>query len=351
MDLLRTLIGARVSAEPVAAAALAAHCSWLPLALRAAAELANARPTTRLADLADELADEKRRLDLLDVGGDSRTATRAVFSWSCRQLDTDVIGVLRLVGLHPGADLDWYTAAALSDIAPEHARQALDRLARAHLVSGTDGSRSGRYGMHDLMRVYARELALSQDSEEDRRRALTRMFDHYLNAAAAAMDALVPGEHGDRPKVAPAVTQGPSMTSSSQALEWLDSQRANLVAVTGYGAVHGWHDHVTRLAATIFRYLDSGGHYADAIAVHGYARDAARCNGDRAAEGAALSSLGAVDYQQGRYPQATTRFRQALHLCQEADDRLGEARALGNFGLVDFHQGRYQTRSGTSSRR
>ena len=37
----------------------------------------------------------------------------------------------------------------------------------------------------------------------------------------------------------------------------------------------GWPSHAARLAATIFRYLDVGGHYAEAITMHSHARRAA----------------------------------------------------------------------------
>src|SRR5262249_36684126 len=64
--LVRDLIGARVAAEPEAASVLAGQCGRLPLALRVAAELAAARPATPLSELTAELADRRRRLDLLD---------------------------------------------------------------------------------------------------------------------------------------------------------------------------------------------------------------------------------------------------------------------------------------------
>jgi transcriptional regulator with XRE-family HTH domain len=62
--LLRRLIGPRVDAEPAAAATLATLCARLPLALRVAAELAISRPTTPLAELIAELADQQQRLNL-----------------------------------------------------------------------------------------------------------------------------------------------------------------------------------------------------------------------------------------------------------------------------------------------
>ena len=114
IGLLRTLIGDRVDAEPDAAAELAAQCARLPLALRVAAELAAASPDSRLAELAGELAGEQRRLDLLDAGGDERTAVRGVFSWSYRHLPPAAARAFRLIGLHPGPDLDAYAVAALT---------------------------------------------------------------------------------------------------------------------------------------------------------------------------------------------------------------------------------------------
>ena len=144
VGLLRALIGERVAADPDAAAELAAQCCRLPLALRVAAELAAARPAVPLAELAGELADQQRRLDLLEAGGDPRTAVRAVFSWSYQHLDADAARTFRLLGLHPGPDFDAYAAAALTGAGLERARQMLDVLARAHLIQH---ARPGRYGM------------------------------------------------------------------------------------------------------------------------------------------------------------------------------------------------------------
>ena len=119
---------------------------------------------------------------------------------------------------------------------------------------------------------------------------------------------------------------------------WLDSERANLVAVTAHAAAHGWPDHATRLAATLYRYLDVGGHYTDAIALHTHARDAARGVGDQAAEAQALSHLGSIDWRQGRYPTATDQLQQALDLFRATGDLSGEARVLTNLGAVNWHR-------------
>ena len=122
MALLRSLIGARVDAEPAAAAELAGQCCRLPLALRVAAELIASRPAMPLARLAGELADLSTRLDLLETGGDPRTGVRTVLSWSYHHLDPCAARAFRLLGLHPGPDFELYAAAALSGAALLQAR-------------------------------------------------------------------------------------------------------------------------------------------------------------------------------------------------------------------------------------
>jgi hypothetical protein len=97
VELLRSLIGARASADQAATAQLVSLCARLPLALRIAAELAAARPQVPLSRLAAELA--AARLDGLDTG-DVRANVRGVFSWSLRQLPDGVARAFALIGLH-----------------------------------------------------------------------------------------------------------------------------------------------------------------------------------------------------------------------------------------------------------
>ncbi|MGH3811473.1 MAG: tetratricopeptide repeat protein, partial [Pseudonocardiaceae bacterium] len=337
--LLRALIGERVEAEPDGAVTLAGQCARLPLALRVAAELAASRPATSLVELVGELADEQRRLDLLDAGGDPRTAVRPVFSWSYRHLSAEAARAFRLLGQHPGSDLDSYAAAALVDTSRDQAQHLLDLLGRAHLIAPTG---PGRYGIHDLLRAYATYLATTEDSEAELRATLTRLFDHYLATAAIAMDALVPAEKHRRPRIPAAVTPTPPLADPTAARAWLDVERATLVAVTAHTATRSWPDQTIRLATILFRYLEAGGHYPDAVTVHTHALHAARDIGDLAAEAHALTNLGTVYWQQGSYQKAIDRFHQALTLAREIGDRLGEGRALGNLGNVHRQQGRYQ---------
>ena len=337
ISLLRTLVGNRIDDEPGAAETLAAQCCGLPLALRIAAELAAARPSAPLAELTIELADRQRRLELLQAGGDPRTAVRAVFSWSYRHLDAHTSRAFRLVGLHPGRDFDQYAAAALIGTDLEKARRELDVLGRAHLIQPAG---PGRYDLHDLLRAYARELA-GRDGQEEHNQALTRLFDHYLHGAAVAMDSLYPADRDRRPRIPAPAAPAPPVIDPAAARAWLGAELATLVTVTAHAAQHGWPSHAIRLARTMWLYLDNGGHYPEAVTVHSHARAAAREAGDCRAEGMALRHLAGAHFRQNRYQQAAGYLNDALELFQQIGDCTGQARVLHNLGLICHGQGRY----------
>jgi len=327
--LLRELIGRRADTEPEATAALADRCARLPLALRVAAELATSRPASALADLVAELGDLPKRLDLFDADGDPGTAVREIFSWSYRHLSAEAARMFRLLGLHPGVDFDVPAAAALAGVDAGQARRHVDELARAHLV---DQARPGRHRMHDLLRAYAAERA-GLDDEPATGAATARLFDHYLHASAAAMDALYPAERGHRPDLAPARVPPPFATPAD-ALAWLDTELPNLVAVAGVADAVG-------LSGTLWRYLDSGSHHGEALRIHGRAREAARDRGDVAGEVAALGELGRVHGRLGRYEGAIDHLRQALAVGGGAVGPDREASTLNSLAVVYGRLGRY----------
>ena len=321
---------ALVGPDPDSAARIVRRCGYLPLALGLVAGQIRARPGWSLADHADRL-DERHRDRRLDNG------VELAFDLSYQHLSTAERRLLRLAALHPGEDFDAYAAAALSDTDLATTETHLRRLSADHLLQAA----AGRYSFHDLVHAYAATRAVDEDAAQERRAALTRLFDHYLAAAAAAADSLYPAEAGHRPRVAPVATPPPDLTDPDAARAWLDGERPALVAVAAYTATRGWPSYTTRLSATLFRYL-AGGHHTDALNVHDHARRAARRTGDLTAEADALIHLGGAHFRLGRHQPATDHFSQALTLYRQAGDQIGQARALGNLGLVEERMGRYR---------
>jgi len=337
-QLLEQRLGAeRLGVNPGAVEQIIAACARLPLALAIIAARAAMRPDLYLREIAAELA-ASPDLDAFSNDSDPATDIRAAFSWSYRQLDADAARAFRLAGLHPGPDLERYAAGALAGTTAGQADQILGALARACMIQSAGPV---RYGMHDLLRGYARELAAA-DGAQAQRQALTTLFDYYLYAAATAMDTLFPAERHRRPRIPAPACPVPALTGETEARAWLDAERENLVAVTVHLAEHGWPGHAVQLAATLYRYLDTGGHFAEAVTVHSRACRAARSVGDQVAKAHALHNLGAVDLRLGRYPQGTASIGQALGLLRATGDRPGQARALANLGIAALLQGHSQ---------
>jgi tetratricopeptide (TPR) repeat protein len=340
VQLLRALIGNRVGREPAAARELADRCAHLPLALRLVAELAVARPARTLADLVAELADVRGRLDVLDAGGDPHTAVRAVFSWSYQLLPPGAARLFRLLGCHPGRTVDVPAAAALAQLPLPAARSLLEALFRAHLVDARAGD---RYGMHDLLRDYAAELAGETDPPGDRDAAVARLLAYTLATTCAAMDLVAPHDDYRRPRLARAAER-PRFANSGQALAWLESERANLVLTVRHAAGStrpDWHDYVRQMSASLYRYFETRAYDDDAFAVHGYALTVCASGGDPRGYAMALADAGHVYERVGRYQDALDHLQKAIDLAREAGDRVTEARALNGRGANCSHLGYY----------
>lgn len=350
VTLLRTLINPRsnrqLAAPNLAApnltesadlAELAERCSRLPLALRIAAELASADSARGSSELLAALRDEQRRLDLLDAAGDPRTAVRSVFSWSYRSLTKAGARAFALIGLHPSREFDVYALAALTDTDLGQASTLLSELSRVHLVepAGQEG-----FAMHDLLRAYAAERAEEAFTAEDRRDALSRLFDHYLGAAAAATDTLFPHDRHNRPDPLQPRTPRPDVADPQSAARWIEQRRGALVAAGLYAARHGWPRHCVDLSRALWRAFEVSGHYQEALTLHRAAVDAA-AQGDPG-HAPALVNLGNVHWWLGEHNAARACFEQALKGHRRTGDRDGEARALARLGLVHERLGDYQ---------
>ncbi len=147
-------------------------CGYLPLAITLAGAQLRSHPSWSANYLADLLAVEHERLAHLDVGDRS---VRAAFDMSFRYRPTEQQRLFRLLGAHPGPEIDAYATAALTDSSLQDARRGLAGLHADHLIEETT---PGRYRLHDLLRVYARTLATDL-AVADRRDALDRVLAYY----------------------------------------------------------------------------------------------------------------------------------------------------------------------------
>jgi DNA-binding SARP family transcriptional activator len=167
--LLTKLVGRhRFEAELTALDRLASMCGYLPLALRIGAANLVSHPGQSVSEYAAEL-EKDSRLAALEVGGDQHSALRTAFDLSYLTVGADARRLFRLLGLVLNLDITAAVAAELIGEGPGRAWQLLDELARAHLIRE---HASGRFTIGNLLRVYAKALAQTEDSEQERAAAI-----------------------------------------------------------------------------------------------------------------------------------------------------------------------------------
>ncbi|MEV6966532.1 tetratricopeptide repeat protein [Hamadaea sp. NPDC051192] len=323
------IVGDRAAVEPLAVLDVLQLCGFLPLAVRIAAARLHHRPRWTVEYLADRLRDQRRRLSELAT---SERGVAAAFTLSYQQLTPDQQRMFRLLGLHPGRDISPAAAAALADLPVEQVETLLEDLLDAHVLAQ---HQPGRYTFHDLLREHALATAAAQEPHSAQREALSRLFDHYLHLASTAIDHLYPESRNRRPRIPAPNTPTSSPQDEAEAVSWLDTERANLIAAARHTADYDWPTHTSHLAATLHHYLLRHAHHADALTLHGLALQTSQRSGDTAAEARTLVDLGEVHYWwHGHYEQAARHYSHALDLSRETGDRSTEARALHNLGYV-----------------
>ncbi|WP_245600730.1 NB-ARC domain-containing protein [Streptomyces sulphureus] len=240
--------------EPEAAAAVVAACAGLPLALRIAGRKHHKQRRRRqLAELAAELADERRRLAALTVRTThGEHALSAAFALAYEGLTAEEARLYRLLGLYPGKSADVGTVVCLSGADPETAEDLLYALEDAALVEeGADG----RFRFHELVGLHARECAEQEESAAEREAVLERCVDYYMTGAAFA-DLAIFGDRlrlgGDAAHRAGAANPFQGTNARRAALAWLRAERSDALAVLQAAARHGgMHRQVWQLAESL----------------------------------------------------------------------------------------------------
>ena len=218
LDLLGGSIGtARVDEEAVPARQLVGLCAGLPLALCVAGARVALRPRRPLTRLVAELVDERRRLDALSVSDD--LSVRTTFDLAYAGLSPGQQRVYRAMGVHPGVRFGPEVIAAATGTPAE---QLIEELVDASLVEEVA---DGRYRLHDLVRVHARDQA----DHVERTEFLRRIVGWYLHATRAAAALVMPAR-----AVLTADTDGTlpdGLDDLASALAWLETNRPTLIEV------------------------------------------------------------------------------------------------------------------------
>ncbi|MFI5549051.1 BTAD domain-containing putative transcriptional regulator [Streptomyces sp. NPDC051738] len=339
--LLGRALGAdRVVADESAVDELIGLCGALPLALRVAAARLAGDPGLRTADLVAEMT-EGNRLEALESDGSygsdggANSPLRTAFSVSYGVLAPGARRLFRLLGLFPGADFTAEAAAALLDAPLPRARRLLGALSTAHLI---EPAMAGRYRFHDLLREYAQERALAEETASDRDAALERLLIWYLDATrAAAGTGLFPELPGGlRPG------EGPGLPSTAEPEQWLDAERANLLAVIHHAGRHGPRPVAWYLTSALFSQFWIHLSRKTWQTTAQTALDAAEAEGDLYGQSAMHSCLAAARWDRGHVRQAMEHAAHALDISRELGWAAGEASGLGLRGFTRWSMARLE---------
>jgi tetratricopeptide (TPR) repeat protein len=315
----------RAAEGPDAAVQLVRLAGSLPLAISLLARVYNRHESWTLADL---IAETKASMLTLAAEKDS---VAAAFDVSYRYLDPGQQRFFRCLGLHPGTTIDGYAAAALAGSCPEDAAGQLDALHGEGLLTEVSHH---RYGMHDLIRRYARDRAAA-DPASNREQALQRLLDYYTRTAARAEARLA---RRTRTSAAPALhwppEAVPDLGGTAQAMRWARAERPNLIACLDHATQTGQNARIVALTAVMATLLRQDGPWTDAHARHTASAQAARDLGDRLGQANALLEAGVIMWLTGDYPGAASALEEALGIFRDLGDQLGQANALAYLGTV-----------------
>ncbi|MDH6584315.1 transcriptional regulator with XRE-family HTH domain/tetratricopeptide (TPR) repeat protein [Streptomyces sp. SAI-133] len=311
--LLERILGAsRTEGQSEAVTRLTELCGHLPLALRIVGNRLSSRPSWTPAHLVGQLADEGRRLNGL-VAGD--LAVRSALALSYGQLTPPHRLLLRRLSLVPGHDTGPELAAVLTGENPLTIAGSLDLLVDRGLLEETA---PGRYALHDLVRLFAREQLSAEEPESVTGAVRLRMADWLLRSASAA------GRRFEAPG-APEPWAGEPVPftpgSAEEAEEWLTAERSNWAGALPSMFAADRHQEILHASRTLYWFSDRWCLWPEWRTLFSHGARSAAALGDRAAEAHQLNCLAwAHSVGACRYEEAEQLARQALELASETGD-------------------------------
>jgi tetratricopeptide (TPR) repeat protein len=231
----------------------------------------------------------------------------------------------QLLGLTPAGPVSLAAGAALFGTTAACAEEMLATLTDAHLV---EAPAFDRYQLHDLLRLFAADLAAASVSEHENAQSVLRLVTWYAAGLHAAAEALAQGQPLPRSaglELSTPESLVPEFGSFTDALHWCQAEREQLMWAVRTAAAAARHDLVVVLATLLCLIQLRVTHLRDFLIAAQIGLDSARELGDLSAQAWLTGGLGDALIQAGRAEQAVTHFEEALAIRQ----RIGRPVAIG----------------------
>ncbi|WP_051264849.1 AfsR/SARP family transcriptional regulator [Nakamurella lactea] len=326
VQLLGALVGdGRVASEPSAAAEVVNWCDRLPLAICLAGAKLAGRPHWTVETLRGRLAGDDQRLDEFEI---EDRGVRRSFALSSAELSPTGAELFALLGTLPIPEVGVPLVAALAETTEWPAQCLLDELVDAQLIQPVAG---GRYRLHDLLRLFARERAQSGRPAVDVPAALRKILHLYLATAIGATAHLQERNPWKWRHLPTTLSSDPvAFADAAAARSWYSAELPAMVDVAAMAATVSAElaALVIALATAQRPMLQALGHWREALALAGSMQIAARTTGDPTHRAQADQELAVLLCFTGHPADGLEHGRRALAAWRRGGDRVGEAHGL-----------------------
>jgi tetratricopeptide (TPR) repeat protein len=295
--------------EPHIANQISQLCAYLPLALCHAGSLLSVKDDLTPADYAERLRHERTRLkefDSEDVG----ISVKATFNLTYEGLTAEEQRVFRHLALFPSS----FDKKAEATVCNDEGASQLDKLLSLCLVSHE--TKTERYRLHDLVRLYAEELVTS----DERRMGARRHGQHYLGIARETGKLHLRGDDATR--------RGLELFE----LEWANFRAgqawSEANSINTDGVAHWCLEYMESLKYLLYLRRSP----AEQVAWAQTAWQVSHSLNLHDLEARYLSNLGTAYSGTGDVQMARNCFQNALALARKYNDKLSEGNVYGNLG-------------------
>ncbi|WP_318214838.1 AfsR/SARP family transcriptional regulator [Streptomyces sp. SCL15-6] len=334
LDLLAATIGEhRVSAEPSAAQRLVDLCDRLPLALRVVATRLLSDHRWSLRQMAARMEDRRERVSVLSPG---ESGVRSGVWLGYRALSVQAARLYRQLSMLDVPDFPAWIGVPVLGVTPDASEELLHQLVGAQLLEIRPAPGGGpRFRFQELMRLFARERSLAEDSAQEREQTLERVLTAVLTLVHAAQEQLY--GKGEAPHGGPVPTEPvPGETVSelvADPVAWFEDERETLGALVAQAVRDGQAERAWLLAVGAVPFYETRNYLEDWRRTAECALEGARDAGDTRGAGTMLRTLGTLAIYQRRYGEARERLLTALTRLERTDDVQGRAIVRRNLAV------------------
>lgn len=191
--LLQRFVGdERMQSDHAAAQEIVAHCGFLPLAVRIVGGRLRGRQSIAIADEAQALRDEHRRLERLNLG---HLSVRSALDLSYDRLGAPLKQLFRVLGMLTWPDFPAPVPAFALALDFDATAEMLEQLVDLQLVDAYGVRPDRRYRLHELVRLFAREYQERELNQGERQLYRRRLIGEMVRHASSHNHHVHPGYH------------------------------------------------------------------------------------------------------------------------------------------------------------